>query len=157
MTYNKATALVLLSAASKSGDPGAILLAAQLAEAAPCKTCGYVHFHCRCGGSSPAPPINMVLFCPACGVQHIDAPEKGELISGGPNAGRVRRGWTNLPHKSHLCASCDHIWRPADVPTNGVAAVQTKGNDDSALAYPTTSVTRDGITEVRFFEPTKGR
>ena len=54
MTYNKATALVLLSAASKSGDPGAILLAAQLAEAAPCETCGYVNFHCRCGIPAPS-------------------------------------------------------------------------------------------------------
>lgn len=153
MTYNKATALVLLSAAAKSGNPDAILLAAQLAEAAPCKTCGYVHFHCRCG--IPALPINMVLFCPACGVQHIDAPEPRDPGLGS-DLDDVER-WTNPPHRSHLCASCGHIWRPADVPTNGVAAVETKGKNDSALVYPTTSVTRDGITEVRFFEPTKGR
>lgn len=34
-------------------------------------------------------------------------------------------------HRSHLCHGCGHIWRPADVPTNGVAAVKTKGKADS--------------------------
>ena len=136
MTYNKATALVLLSAAAKSGNPDAILLAAQLAEAAPCKTCGYVHFHCRCG--IPALPINMVLFCPACGVQHIDAPESKSRVLYADEALSEQSftplvTWTNPPHKSHLCASCGHVWRPADVPTNGIAAVQTKGKDDSPL------------------------
>src|SRR5574340_600312 len=38
-----------------------------------------------------------------------------QLISGGPNAGRVRKGWDNPPHRSHLCHGCGHIWRPADV------------------------------------------
>lgn len=46
--FNRAVAHVLLTAASKSGDPGAIELAAQLAGAAPCRRCGYVHFNCRC-------------------------------------------------------------------------------------------------------------
>lgn len=48
-------ALVLMQAASKSGDPGAISLAAQLTGAAPCKDCGYVNFKCRC---QPAPATN---------------------------------------------------------------------------------------------------
>jgi rubredoxin len=78
-------------------------------------------------------PIDMVLHCPACGMQHIDEPEPGQLVSGGPNAGRVRAGWDNPPHRSHLCHDCGHIWRPADVPTNGVAAVKTKGKNDSPL------------------------
>jgi predicted RNA-binding Zn-ribbon protein involved in translation (DUF1610 family) len=34
------------------------------------------------------------LFCPHCGVQHID---KGE--------------WATRLHHKHLCASCGHIWR----------------------------------------------
>lgn len=55
-------------------------------------------------------PINMLLRCPVCHWQHIDAPE--------PAA-----GWTNPPHKTHLChnPACRHIWKPANVPTNGVA------------------------------------
>ena len=65
-----------------------------------------------------AKPIPMVLICPRCGTQHVDAPEP-------------ERGWTNPPHKSHLCHHCDTIWRPADVPTNGVAAINTRGESDS--------------------------
>lgn len=80
----------------------------------------------------PAPqaaPIDMVLHCPACGMQHVDAPEweddphdieQGQIMS-----------WRNEPHRSHLCHGCGHVWRPADVPTNGVQAVKTKGKADS--------------------------
>ena len=56
-------------------------------------------------------PLDMVLHCPACGHQHVDA--------------------LSPPHRSHLCAACGHIWRPADVPTNGVASVKTQGQNDS--------------------------
>ncbi len=83
-------------------------------------------------------PINMVLFCPACGTQHIDAPEPAiarhydELPGGMVEA----QPWTNPPHRSHLCSGCGHIWRPADVPTNGVAAVQTCGKNDSKIVKP---------------------
>lgn len=52
-------------------------------------------------------PIDMVLFCPVCGLQHVDAPEPA-------------KGWENPPHRSHLCHGCSHVWRPAGVPTNGV-------------------------------------
>jgi len=40
--------LDLLSAASKSGDPRVIELAAQLAGVEACSSCGYVHNRCRC-------------------------------------------------------------------------------------------------------------
>lgn len=79
-------------------------------------------------------PIDMVLHCPACGLQHIDAPEP-EL---GPNVtgdGDMPL-WNNPPHRSHLCAGCGHVWRPADVATNGVRAVKTGGKDDSPPALP---------------------
>jgi rubredoxin len=78
-------------------------------------------------------PIPMILHCPACHTQHIDAPEPGMLISSGPTAGRVRPGWTNPPHRSHLCQECGHVWRPADVPTTGVKSVQTRGKNDSEV------------------------
>lgn len=87
--------------------------------------------------------IDMILHCPACGMKHIDGPEPGKLISGGPNAGRVRSGWNNRPHRSHLCHGCGHIWRPADVPTNGVAAIKTKGNDDSPPVHSSITNERD--------------
>lgn len=61
-------------------------------------------------------PINMLLWCPQCNAQHIDAPSEG---------------WNNPPHRSHLCHECGCIWRPADVATNGVAEVKTAGDADT--------------------------
>ncbi|CAJ4434843.1 gp39 [Burkholderia pseudomallei] len=72
-------------------------------------------------------PIDMLLFCPKCGVQHVDAPEKA---SEGHSV-LYTDAWTNSPHRSHLCHACGTIWRPADVPTNGVAAIQTRGKADT--------------------------
>lgn len=81
-------------------------------------------------------PIDMVLHCPACGLQHVDAPEAGSGYDlSGPDDAETRWSnpeWTNPPHRSHLCHGCGHIWRPADVATNGVAAVKTKGKADSS-------------------------
>lgn len=76
-------------------------------------------------------PIDMVLYCPNCGMQHIDQPEN---FTTDEDASEV---WENPPHRSHLCRTedggCGTIWRPADVPTNGVAALKTKGNADTWL------------------------
>jgi hypothetical protein len=63
-------------------------------------------------------PLPMVLHCPKCGTQHVDAPEP-------------ENNWTNPPHKSHLCHNCKTVWRPADVPTNGVQSVATRGDADT--------------------------
>lgn len=82
-------------------------------------------------------PIDMVLHCPACGLQHIDAADADNEQTIQPTG--VER-WTNPPHRSHQCrhedGGCNHIWRPADVPTNGVEAVKTKGKADSPIAHP---------------------
>lgn len=59
-------------------------------------------------------PIPMVLTCPNCRTQHVDAPD---------HAG--------APHRSHLCHCCGTIWRPADVPTVGVASIETCGKADT--------------------------
>jgi hypothetical protein len=64
----------------------------------------------------PADPIPMVLYCPRCDTQHIDAPEP-------------EKGWTNPPHKSHLCHGCGLVWRPASVPTTGVESVPRGEHD----------------------------
>lgn len=107
-------------------------------------------------GGKPAPealvieigttPIDMLLYCPNCGVQHIDKDNSDELRIQAAELGIDREGdrrcerwieereWTNPPHRSHLCASCGCIWRPADVPTNGVEAVATHGTADSWVA-----------------------
>lgn len=72
----------------------------------------------------PSGPVQMILHCPACALQHIDGPDERTP------------GWVNRPHKSHLCHGCGHIWRPADVATEGVVAIQTRGSADSAPASP---------------------
>jgi hypothetical protein len=82
-------------------------------------------------------PVDMVLFCPKCGTQHIDAPESHRVMVEGVHVDDAVL-WDNPPHRSHLCHGCGHVWRPADVPTNGVAAVKTKGSNDSPLATPAT-------------------
>lgn len=64
-------------------------------------------------------PIPMLLFCPNCGLQHIDEPDERT-----PD-------WDNPPHKSHLCHECGAIWRQADVPTTGVAKIETYGKADN--------------------------
>jgi hypothetical protein len=53
-------------------------------------------------------------------MQHIDEPDP-------------ERGWTNPPHRSHLCAGCELTWRPADVCTNGVAQTRTTGKNDTPM------------------------
>lgn len=65
-------------------------------------------------------PIQMVLYCPNCGHQHLDQPNHAI-------------GWLNPPHKSHLCEFCKFVWRPADIETTGVIKTQTMGKDDSGI------------------------
>ncbi len=52
-------------------------------------------------------PIPMLLRCPNCTAVHID---EGE--------------WATRPHKTHRCQLCRCDWRPANVPTVGVDALQ---------------------------------
>lgn len=100
-------------------------------------------------GYGDAAPIDMILHCPACGLQHIDAPEESDPTTW---AAEKYGNWTNPPHRSHLCHGCGHIWRPADVPTNGVAAVKTKGEADSthATRLPMQPIETDTHGVVRF-------
>ena len=95
-------------------------------------------------------PIDMVLHCPKCGMQHIDKDNYEELCIEAAELGVDREGerelerwieereWSNPPHRSHLCQNrkCGHIWRPADVPTNGVAAIKTAGTKDDPITSP---------------------
>lgn len=105
-------------------------------------------------------PIDMVLFCPDCGKQHVDKIEPevcqdcghrsgdhfnaGERnVCGGGAPGDENdckctgfTAWLNPPHKSHRCHFCNHVWRPADVATNGVAEIKTHGENDSFPPAP---------------------
>lgn len=76
----------------------------------------------RAVASLLAAPIPMLLFCPECGLQHVDAPEP---------ARDGEEAWDNPPHRSHLCRGCGTVWRPADVATVGVASIQTTGQADN--------------------------
>jgi DNA-directed RNA polymerase subunit M/transcription elongation factor TFIIS len=74
--------------------------------------------------------VDMLLNCPKCGVQHVDEPSEG---------------WDNPPHRSHLCLACGCIWRPADVPTNGVAVIATAGSADTYVPTPPDLSTIGGV------------
>jgi hypothetical protein len=82
---------------------------------------------------SPATPIDMVLHCPRCGLQHVDRRDPPYSADWDD-----AQAWTNPPHRSHLCrpsdGGCGHIFRPADVPTNGVLAIKTRGQHDSTIS-----------------------
>ena len=56
--------------------------------------------------AATASPIPMVLACPTCHERHVD---EGE--------------WATRPHKTHLCSRCGALFRPANVPTVGVAVL----------------------------------
>jgi hypothetical protein len=64
-------------------------------------------------------PIDMLLWCAECHMQHVDAPDERT------------EGWDNPPHGSHQCHRCGTIWRPADVATNGVRSIATRGRADT--------------------------
>ena len=78
--------------------------------------------------------IDMVLHCPECGAQHIDKDDGAGMLA--MDVAQYGEPWRNPPHRTHLCHSCGHKWRPADVATNGVAAVKTRGKDDSPIVTP---------------------
>lgn len=121
-----------------------------------CPTCsghgmiGGPSFHAPDEGGVPCPdcnqpqpeqalPVDMILYCPHCGEQHIDAPEfKSDRRDAHPSPtgeDDPALSWANPPHRSHLCHGCGTIWRPSDVPTNGVHSLKTKGKADTWPIY----------------------
>lgn len=75
-------------------------------------------------GARLTAPIPMILFCPFCGMQHIDRDERPDGDD-----------WTTRPHRSHLCkpadGGCGAVWRPCDRPTVGVEYLNTQGKNDT--------------------------
>lgn len=109
-------------------------------------------FNAALNVATTSKPIDMLIFCPSCKTLHIDAPEPegdcecghsldvhilyGDEIPEVPCSancycGDFEAAWTNPPHKSHLCHGCGTVFRPADVPTNGVAEINTRGENDT--------------------------
>jgi hypothetical protein len=58
------------------------------------------------------PPQRMVLYCPECGVKHIDEKDEATGID-----------WATRPHKKHLCLTCGFIWQPSLINTVGVDSI----------------------------------
>lgn len=52
-----------------------------------------------------AKPVPMILHCPLCKAQHIDA---------------ATATWANPPHRTHECQHCGNLWRPSNTATTGV-------------------------------------
>ncbi len=73
-----------------------------------------------------ARPVDMLLFCPKCNLQHIDG-----LVEEVHDDGSTTVLWDNPPHRSHLCLRCGAVWRPSDRTTNGVAEIKTIGKGDT--------------------------
>ncbi|MGS1028796.1 hypothetical protein [Burkholderia glumae] len=84
-----------------------------------------------------AEPIPILLFCPRCGTQHIDRPESHAEADASIGL-QIKEvvTWTNPPHRSHMCHACGCIWRPADVATVGVKAIETRGKADTWEGMP---------------------
>lgn len=97
-------------------------------------TCGMVRAPSQPTQTGEEKPIPMILHCPACGLQHVDAPDTHDEAADKMLSSPRVEPWNNPPHRSHLCrpehGGCGHIWRPADVPTEGVAAITTRGKND---------------------------
>lgn len=62
-------------------------------------------------------PVDMILYCPECGTQHIDKPDPS-------------MNWLNPPHRKHLCLYCGHLWKPSYMNTNGVLVLREIDSDD---------------------------
>lgn len=100
-------------------------------------------------------PVDMVMHCPKCGLQHIDRrdcvhdhfdvpcrnmtpPDEYERRIAEMLEWERTHTWDNPPHKSHLCrkedGGCGFIWRPSATHfTNGVQAVEPGKNDSPVL------------------------
>ena len=92
-------------------------------------------------------PIDMLLFCPRCVKQHVDAPEP-------------ESGWTNPPHATHTCKFCGLNWRPSNALTNGVATIvqqEVKHAERIAASFPANESTSGNYTADREIDPTKVR
>lgn len=71
-------------------------------------------------------PLDMLLFCPRCNVQHVDRPQP-------------EQGWTNPPHATHTCQSCGLLWRPSNGLTNGIRMLpllEDKHRERILASYP---------------------
>lgn len=98
-------------------------------------------------------PIDMILFCPKCGMLHVDKKrvDKPDFDSMSDDPGFrdehpdwpaaeaamlkwQNDNWTNPPHKTHRCQGCAFEWRPSNHPTNGVEVLSDEGWREPLIA-----------------------
>lgn len=117
---------------------------------------------------------DMIIHCPKCGAQHIDAPEPDICQDcGHPDRDHFNAGernvcggcvginvvchcsnfeaWLNPPHTSHQCHFCTTdgkptVFRIADFPTNGVSEIKTRGSNDN---YPEAAAKKEGESSMK--------
>lgn len=99
--------------------------------------------------------VDMLLFCPQCGEQHIDEAKPDVCETCGhdhPSCSCAEyKAWLNPPHKSHRCTFCNHVWRPADITTNGVSEICTRGSNDGSARpryYCTAQDFKDAVASI---------
>jgi len=74
-------------------------------------------------------PIPLLLWCPKCGARHIDT-----------------GAFAEKHHHTHACQTCGLVWRPAIVPTVGVAFLPGfKNMDPPAPAASSAAVDNSDI------------
>ena len=81
--------------------------------------CSVARYNAACLPAAPVQAIAsipMLLDCPQCNQIHIDLGE-----------------WATRLHKTHLCSGCLHEWRPANVATVGVAALEPAAGSQPSL------------------------
>ncbi len=100
-----------------------------------CPNCGTQHIdepereNCVCGGRREQHALISKTYRGGC--LDPECSGCGEYIKTGKHCLEFQPAWLNPPHRSHLCSGCKTIWRPADVPTNGVEKIETRGKADT--------------------------
>lgn len=84
--------------------------------------------------------IDMIIFCPKCGHQHVDREETDKEYTDRLHesswwelGGDKPKRWDNPPHKSHLCHHCRNVFRLCDIETNGIKNIKTHGESDTII------------------------
>lgn len=57
-------------------------------------------------------PLPVVITCPECGEEHVDAVDPVTGID-----------WSKRKHHEHQCSVCKYLWTPALIPTVGVKSL----------------------------------
>jgi rubredoxin len=117
---------------------------------------------CRDSSANQTTPVNLLLFCPECGFQHIDKAQPDSCETCGYDRENcqceVFTAWLNPPHKKHRCHSCNYVWKPFEFPTNGIPDITRHLRERDELYWDLLEALQDGVlreirTYLESFEP----